>query len=71
MHADPYTSPPRPRSLLTLFGAETGWAESRATIAETTDENPDRVAVVQRLTWAFLVDHAHRGDSAGRKRNAR
>jgi pimeloyl-ACP methyl ester carboxylesterase len=52
---DPYFLSPSPKSLLTLFGAEhslggiTGY-----TVTETTDESPDRVALIQRLTWAYL-----------------
>jgi predicted dienelactone hydrolase len=50
-----YTLSPGSKSLLTLFGAEHmlgGISGYRVT--ETTDENPERVAVVQRLTWAYL-----------------
>ncbi|MGW7516494.1 alpha/beta hydrolase family protein [Streptomyces sp. NPDC054796] len=52
---DPYHLSPGAESLLTLFDAEhslggiTGY-DSR----ETTDENPARVALVQRATWAYL-----------------
>ncbi|NES31690.1 alpha/beta fold hydrolase [Micromonospora terminaliae] len=52
---DPYHLSPGPKSLLTLFGAEhslggiTGW-----TVTETTDESPDRVALIQQLTCAYL-----------------
>ena len=52
---DPYFLSPGPKSLLTLFGAEqslggiTGY-----NVTETTDENPDRVALIQPLTWAYL-----------------
>lgn len=52
---DPYTYSPGGKSLLTLFGAEHSLGgingyESTAT----TDENPARVALVQRLSTAFL-----------------
>lgn len=52
---DPYVLNPGSKSLLTLFGAE----QSLGGIAgyearETTDENPERVALIQRLTWAYL-----------------
>ncbi|MFJ2060078.1 alpha/beta hydrolase family protein [Streptomyces sp. NPDC087908] len=52
---DPYTHSPADKSLLTLFGAEhsLGGVAGRE-IAETTDENPARVALIQRLTTAFL-----------------
>jgi predicted dienelactone hydrolase len=54
-HADPYHLAPGPKDLLTLFGAEHGFGGvSGYDVAETTDENPDRVAVVQRLTTAYL-----------------
>ncbi len=54
-HTDPYFLSPGPKCLLTLFGAEHGLGGvSGYDVAETTDENPERVAVVQRLTWAYL-----------------
>jgi predicted dienelactone hydrolase len=54
-HADPYVLSPGSKSLLTLFGAEHGLGGvSGYDVAETTDENPERVAAVQRLTWAYL-----------------
>lgn len=52
---DAYFLSPGTKNLLTLFGAEhslggiTGYAST-----ETTDESPERVALIQRLTWAFL-----------------
>jgi predicted dienelactone hydrolase len=62
---DPYVLSPGSKSLLTLFGAEhclggiTGYG-----VAETTDENPDRVALLQRLTWAYLRDALDVEDSS-------
>lgn len=62
---DAYTLSPGANALLTLFGGEhmlggiSGYAA-----AETTDENPERVAVVQRLTGAYLRQAFHPGDSA-------
>ncbi|MGW8383425.1 alpha/beta hydrolase family protein [Streptomyces albidoflavus] len=54
-HADPYTLAPGPKSLLTLFGAEHGLGGvSGYDVAETTDEDPARVAAVARLTAAYL-----------------
>ncbi|MFY1673496.1 alpha/beta hydrolase family protein [Plantactinospora sp. WMMB334] len=52
---DPYHLSPGPKSLLTLFGAEhsLGGVAGYA-VAETTDESPERVALVQRLSWAYL-----------------
>ncbi|MFF2302881.1 alpha/beta hydrolase family protein [Streptomyces sp. NPDC058128] len=64
---DPYTHSPADKSLLTLFGAEhsLGGIVGRE-VAETTDENPARVALVQHLTTAFLRK-ALLGDEAGWK----
>jgi len=53
--ADAYVLSPGPKCLLTLFGAEHILGGiSGYDAAETTDENPARVAAVQRLTWAYL-----------------
>ncbi len=52
---DPYFLSPAPKSLLTLFGAEHGLGGITGySVTETTDENPERVALVQRITWAYL-----------------
>jgi len=52
-HADPYHLAPEPKTLLTLFDAEhlLGGVSGYAA-AETTDENPERVAALARLTSA-------------------
>lgn len=64
-HADPYFLSPGPKSLLTLFDAEHGLGGvSGYDAAETTDENPERVAAVQRLTWTYLRTELYPGDSA-------
>ncbi|MFC9845770.1 alpha/beta hydrolase family protein [Streptomyces sp. NPDC060223] len=64
-HADPYVLSPGPKSLLTLFDAEHGLGGvSGYDVAETTDENPARVAAVQQLTWAYLRSELYPGDSA-------
>jgi predicted dienelactone hydrolase len=64
-HTDPYYLSPDPKSLLTLFDAEHGLGGiSGYDAAETTDENPERVAAVQRLTWAYLRTELYPGDSA-------
>jgi pimeloyl-ACP methyl ester carboxylesterase len=64
-HADPYHLSPSPKSLLILFGAEHGLGGiSGYDVAETTDENPERVAAVQLLTWAYLRTELYPGDSA-------
>jgi dienelactone hydrolase len=54
-HADPYLLSPGPKSLLTLFGAEHGLGGVAGyDLAETTDENPERVRFLQRLSGAYL-----------------
>ncbi|MEV6821252.1 chlorophyllase [Nocardiopsis dassonvillei] len=64
-HADPYLLAPGPKTLLMLFGAEHGLGGvSGYDVAETTDESPERVSAVQRLTWAYLRDRFHPGDPA-------
>jgi predicted dienelactone hydrolase len=64
-HADPYHLAPSPKSLLTLYGAEHGLGGvSGYDVAETTDENPDRVATIARLTGAYLRSQLHPGDHA-------
>lgn len=57
-HADPYTLAPGPKALLKLFGAEHGLGGIAGyDAAETTDENPDMVAALTRLTAAYLRSH--------------
>ncbi|GAA2211748.1 hypothetical protein GCM10009850_072080 [Nonomuraea monospora] len=52
---EPYTLSPKGKSLLTVFGGEHLLGGiSGYDAAETTDENPDRVALVQRVTLAYL-----------------
>lgn len=52
---DPYHLSPGPKSLLTLFGAEHSLGGIPGyTVTETTDESPERVALIQRLSWAYL-----------------
>lgn len=64
-HTDPYVLSPGPASLLTLFGAEHGLGGiSGYDVAETTDENPERVAALARLTWAYLRSTLYPGDRA-------
>ena len=66
-HTDPYVLSPGPKSLLTLFGAEHGLGGVAGyDAAETTDENPELVAAVARLTWAYLRTELYPGDPAWR-----
>ncbi|PRZ08764.1 alpha/beta hydrolase family protein [Isoptericola sp. CG 20/1183] len=52
---DVYTHSPGATDLLTLHGAEHGLGGIAGyEVAETTDESPERVAVLQRLTTAYL-----------------
>ncbi|MFD4241005.1 alpha/beta hydrolase family protein [Streptomyces sp. NPDC058525] len=52
---DPYTYSPGSKSLLTLFGAEHSLGGIPGyEVAETTDESPARVALIQHLTSAYL-----------------
>ena len=62
---DPYRLSPGARGLLTLHGGEHSLGGIPGyEAAETTDEDPDRVAVVQRTTWAFLRSALHPEDPA-------
>jgi predicted dienelactone hydrolase len=64
-HADPYFLSPGPKSLLTLFGAEHGLGGIAGyDAAETTDEDPERVAAIARLTSAYLRTELYPGDPA-------
>lgn len=62
---DAYTHSPGPKSLLTVFGAEhilggiSGYDAS-----ETTDEDPERVAALRALAWAYLRSQLYPGDTA-------
>jgi dienelactone hydrolase len=62
---DPYTYSPGPKSLLTLFGAEHSLGGiSGYEVAETTDESPARVALIQQLSTAFLHSALHPEDTS-------
>jgi len=64
-HADPYRLGTGPKTLLTLFGGEHILGGiSGYDAAETTDENPERVATIQRMTWAYLRSALYPGDPA-------
>ena len=63
-HTDPYFLASGRKSLLTLFGAEHGLGGIAGyDAAETTDESPERVALVQRLTAAYLRSELYPGDT--------
>ncbi len=63
--ADAYTLSPGADALLTLFGGEHMLGGiSGAVVRETTDESPERVAAVRRLSTAYLHRALHLGDSA-------
>ena len=64
-HADPYALALGPNDLLTLEGAKHGLGGiSGWDAGETLDESPERLAVVQRLTWAYLSSQLFDGGSA-------
>jgi dienelactone hydrolase len=62
---DAYFRSPGGKALLTLFGAEHGLGGivGHGNV-ETTDENPERVALIQRLTTAYLRSALYPGDAA-------
>jgi len=62
---DPYVLAPAPKTLLNVFGAEHGLGGiSGYDAAETTDEDPARVAFLQRLTTAWLRTALGQDDTA-------
>jgi dienelactone hydrolase len=62
---DPYTYSPGPKSLLTLFEAEHSLGGIAGyEVAETTDESPARVALIQQLSTAFLRSALYSGDTS-------
>lgn len=64
-HADPYVLSPGPKALVTLFGAGHGLGGVAGyDLAETTDDSPERVAAVQRLSRSYLRTQLHPGDTA-------
>lgn len=66
-HADPYHLAPGAKSLLTLFDGGHGLGGvSGYDVAETTDESLERVAAVQRMSWAYLRTALYPGDTAWR-----
>jgi hypothetical protein len=64
-HADPFRHGPGSDCLLTLLGARHGLGGIAGYDAkETDDEDPDRLAVTQRMTWAYLRSTLYEGDPA-------
>lgn len=64
-HADPYHHGPGSDALLTLFGGKHGLGGVAGFDAkETDDEDPDRLAATQRMTWAYLRSALYAGDPA-------
>jgi len=64
-HADSYTLAPGPKDLLTLKGAKHGLGGiSGWDAGETDDESPQLLAIVQRMTWAYLKTQLYKGDKA-------
>ncbi|QKG19790.1 alpha/beta hydrolase family protein [Actinomadura verrucosospora] len=62
---DPYFLSPGSKSLLTLFGAEHSLGGIPGYgVAETTDESPERVALIQRLSTAYLRSALYPEDAA-------
>ncbi|WP_261303352.1 alpha/beta hydrolase family protein [Paenibacillus andongensis] len=62
---DPYFLSPGSKSLLILFGAEHSLGGIAGyNVTETTDENPERVALLRRLTWSYLRDALDLDDSS-------
>lgn len=62
---DPYILSPGSKSLLTLFGAEHSLGGIPGySVAETTDESPERVALIQQLTLAYLRNELDLDDSS-------
>jgi hypothetical protein len=63
--SDAFTCAPAPKTLLTFFGAEHMFGGIFGyDAAETSDENPERVAVLRALVWAYLRSQLYPGDTA-------
>ncbi|MDO7906234.1 alpha/beta fold hydrolase [Paenibacillus sp. JX-17] len=66
--SDAYYLSPGPKCLLTLIGAEHGLGGIASyDAAETTDENPERVAVLRALVWSYLRSALYPEDAAWHK----
>ena len=63
--SDAYRLSPAPKCLLTVFGAgHMLGGISSWDAAETTDENPERVAMIRALAWAYLRSQLFPGDTS-------
>ncbi|MEM7683176.1 MAG: alpha/beta fold hydrolase [Pseudomonadota bacterium] len=64
-YRDPFRESPGAEAMLTLVGGRHGLGGvSGYDAKETSDEDPDRLAIVQRMTWAFLRSALHEGIEA-------
>ena len=64
-HVDPYRHAPGSNALLTLIGGKHGMGGIAGYDAkETDDEEPDRLAVTQRRSWAYLRSALYPDDTA-------
>lgn len=64
-HADSYVLAPGPKSLLTVrAGKHALGGVGGYDAAEADEESPERLAMVQRMTWAYLWSQLHEGDTA-------
>lgn len=69
--ADAYTHSPGPKTLLTMFGAKHALGGvSGYDVAETQDQDSERLGVVQRLTWAYLRTALYPNDPSWSKASA-
>ncbi len=67
-HVDPFTHGPGARDLLTLVGGKHGLGGIGGYDAkETDDESAERLAVTQRMTWAYLRSALYEGDDSWEK----
>ena len=64
-HTDPYTHGPGADALLTLIGGKHFLGGIMGyDLKETDDENPERLAVTQRMTWAYLHSTLNSDDTS-------
>jgi hypothetical protein len=69
--ADAYILSPGPKSLLTMFGAKHALGGvSGYDVRESQDDDPERLGVVQRVTWGYLRSALYPGDPAWREASA-